>query len=38
MGCWEEYFFNIGRDLATDCFENCLCGVRVIYQLGGILL
>ena len=26
MGCWEEYFFDIGRDLATDCFENCLCG------------
>jgi hypothetical protein len=27
IDCWEDDFFNIGRDLGTDCFEDGPCRV-----------
>jgi hypothetical protein len=38
VGCLEECILDVGRDLTTDCFEDHFCKVRVIYQLGGVLL
>jgi hypothetical protein len=38
MDCWKDDLFNIGRDLATDRFEDSPRRVRVDHQLGSVLL